>query len=169
MTCFLNTKYRNCPAIDAFVGDRFTRKSNLSAAMKETNQSELSLGGQKPLWISTQSLQEDKDELMPILKEETNDYSNDVIWTCSPASDFEKCKLFCQGGWEYGNINHMDGIEDACVVVFEMPSKDNASFIDGQTHLSRLFTRARNCLILITEEKVTRYLSPKIFYYQFLC
>ena len=129
--------------------------------MQETNQSELSLGGQKPLWISTQSLQEDKDELMPILKEETNDYSNDVIWTCSPASDFGKCKPFCQGGWEYANINHMDGIEAACVVVFGVPTPDSVSLAEGQTHLSRLFTRARNSLIIITEEKVTRYLHQK--------
>ena len=116
--------------------------------------SELSLGGQKPLWISSQSLGEDKEELLPVLKEVTNDYSNDVIWTCSPASDFGKCKPFCKEGWVYANINHMDGIEAACVVIFGIPPKDN---IFSLTNLSRLFTRARNCLIIITEENVPRY------------
>ena len=154
MTCFLGTKYRNCPAIDDFVGGQFTDKTELSDAMNNTKKSELSLGGQKPLWISTQSLDEDKEELLPILKEATNDYSNDVIWTCSPASDFGKCNPFCKEGWVYTNINHMDGIEAACVVIFGIPPKDNSY---SGTNLSRLFTRARNCLIIITEEKVPRY------------
>ena len=156
MTCFLGTKYRNCPAIDEFLTFGFISKVNTSDAMNKTMQSELPLKGQKPLWISTQSLEEDKKELLPILDEATNDYSNDVIWTCSPPSDFQKCKTFCQEGWVYANINHMDGIEAACVVIFGMPPRDNASYSLGRTHLSRLFMRARNFLIIINEENVPR-------------
>ena len=152
MTCFLGTKYRSCPEIDVFVRSKFIDESELPLVMSGAKQSELSMRGQVPLWISTRSLEEDKEALFQILKEETNDYSNDVIWTCSPASDFGKCKLFCQEGWVYVNINHMDGIEAALVVIFGIPPEDGAFGLLGHTKLSRLLTRARNSLILITEE-----------------
>ena len=116
------------------------------------------MAGQKPLWISTDTLhlEEVKTQLKALLKETTNDFSADVIWTCWPSRDFDRCQSVCPDGWNYTNINHMDGIEASTVVIFGMPPTDNVSYRGANTH-SRLFTRARHCLVLVTEENVPRY------------
>ena len=124
--------------------------------MDTAKESELALAGKKPLWILTNTLEEDQAQLETALKEATSDFAADVIWTCWPSKDFDRCKPVCQEEWVYANINDMDGIEASTLVIFGMPPTDNVSARGTNTH-SRLFTRARHCLVIVTEDNVPRY------------
>ena len=105
------------------------------------------------MWIATENMIEDKEKFLPLLRNVTKTFSN-VIWTCSPSTDYSKCKTFCGNDWSFVNVYQIDGIEAPCVVVFGLPARDNN--ITSIHSFSRLFSRARNSLVLITEEKVTK-------------
>ena len=105
------------------------------------------------MWIATESMIEDKELFLPLLRLMTKTFSS-VIWTCSPSTDYSKCKSFCEDHWSFVNVNEIDGIEAHCVIIFGLPARDNN--ITSIHSFSRLFSRARNSLVLVTEEKVTK-------------
>ena len=153
--------YRNSNVIEEFVDGEFKNVDSFgnyqaSKSMSLTRMSKLALAGQKPLWILTGTLDEDQSQLKTALKEATKNFPADVIWTCWPSRDFDRCLPVCQEEWVYANINDMDGIEASTVVIFGMPPTDNVS-MDGRNTHSRLFTRARHCLVIVTEQNVPRY------------
>ena len=50
----------------------------------------------------------------------------------------------------YVQVDQMDGTEAACLVIFGLPV--DSDFVK----LGRLFSRARNSLVILTEDKVVR-------------
>ena len=172
MVCFLPTQYRNADSIDS-LHKHFTEKSFLSRALEKTRMKKnpIEMKGKQPLWIQTQSIpcvhavSKNEKRFWELLDEVIGDYKNDVIWTCAPSTDQAKFNAAVSRNpkwddeksvnWHYININHMDGIEAACVIIFGVPIRTDA-FNSSCHQLSRLFSRARNCIILVTEKKVSR-------------
>ena len=87
------------------------------------------------------------------IKETTQEYIHDVIWTCYPPTDFNKYNQCCGDHWIYGNIHHLDERKTDCVVIFGIESLANSALSSKQS-LSLLFSKVKCCLVLVTDEEV---------------
>ena len=104
------------------------------------------------MWISTDSYEQDKESIMPYLTEATQGYK-EVVWTCANPSDHSKFLGLCEEHWTYVRVDQMDGTEAPCLVIYGIPVQDHAQPF---AKLGRLFSRARNSVVIITEDEVTR-------------
>ena len=150
-TFILGKNYRTCDKINSLLSEDFNFEANPSLTQVFNVPP---LEGQKPLWISTDTFANDKANFMPLLSETTKMFVHNVIWTCHPPSDYERCRSFCDNGWQYIDINHIQNLEAACLIIFGMPTKESLSI---KSKLNRIFSRARSCLVLLTEENFMRY------------
>ena len=99
--------------------------------------------GGLPIWISLETLEQNEMKcLQPYLKELTKELNEITVISRLKNSMFKDlCKTM---NWKYANIKDIIGSEVSCLISFGIPSHQN---------LGELFSRARNCLIVITEEK----------------
>ena len=99
--------------------------------------------GGSPIWISFEALEQmEMSYLQPYLKELTKDFDKIMVISRLKRSMFKE--LCVEMSWKYANIKDIIGSEVSCLISFGIPSHQN---------LEELVSRARNCLIVITEEK----------------
>jgi hypothetical protein len=149
MTIVLDKNFHNCDEVNNLISEKFNSRA-FHGFNKTFDAPPPS--GQKPLWISTDTLANDSLNFLPILSEATKNFMN-VIWTCYPSIDSKRYNQFCENAWKYVNINQISDMEAPCVVIFGMPAKESLSMT---ANLSMLFSRARSCLVLITEANFLR-------------
>ena len=105
------------------------------------------------------NLKENSDDLPSLsiqLSNATKEYLDDIIWTCHPASDFVKYEKLCSNNWLYKNINYVDGKKALCLLIFGMESLAGSPDF-SKDFLSSLFSKAKSCLVLATNDSVETY------------
>ena len=97
--------------------------------------------GKEPIWITVEEL--NIEQLEPFLKLQTRGYEGDtiVISRLNLSIYRELCKKM---NWKFAKVKDIIGTECKCLVIFGLSSHQN---------LEELMSRARNRLIIITEER----------------
>ena len=103
-------------------------------------------------------LRENSDDLPSLstqLSNATKEYLDDIIWT----SDFVKYEKLCSNNWLYKNINYVDERKALCLLIFGMASLAGSPD-SSKDVLSSLFSKAKRCLVLATNDSVETYKFP---------
>ena len=100
--------------------------------------------GQKPVWISVEEL--NMTQICPFLEELTKGFEGEtIVISRLNLSIYRKFFYLCENNkWNYKRPRDIIGTETRCLITFGIPSHQN---------LEELMSRARNLLIIITEEK----------------
>ena len=100
--------------------------------------------GQQPIWITVEELK--VNQLTPFLANITASFENETI-VISRLNLMVYKKLCAEMKWKFANFPDIIGTETKCLITFGIPTHQN---------LEELMSRARNLLIIVTEDR--RYL-----------
>ena len=151
MIRLLPTKYRNSKAIDQFVAGAIKEKGGYKD--ESDNQNPLKLyyhlenrhpllpSGYQPIWVNVEQL--DMEDLKPSLEKLTKGFEDETIVLSRLNLSIYK-ELCDEMNWKYARVRDIIGTECKCLITFGIPNHQN---------LEELMSRARNSLIIITEEK----------------
>ena len=144
----LPTKYRISHEVERVVTRTMEKQISKNILLKENleNFHKRLPSGQLPIWITINDIHSDNTELKKILKIKTNGMKFVIVMS---KFKFEKYKTFCEEmNWTYVNASDTIGWEIPCLVMFGIPTIQS---------WQQFISRARNTLIIITEDKTNRY------------
>ena len=151
MIKFLPTKHRNAKVIDQFLTGVIKEKGGF----KDTSEDQAPLklyhhlderhdflpDGEQPIWINFEQLS--MEDLQYCLKELTKEFGNKVI--VISRLNLKPYRVLCEKmNWKYRRVEDIIGTESRCLITIGLPSHQN---------LEEILSRARNKLIIVTEEK----------------
>lgn len=150
---FLPTKHRTCKPIDQFVSGAIREKGGLTMKSETSGPVKLDFHledrhhwlpqGHQPIWISFEALEQpEMERLQHFVQDLTKEYEDIKVISRLKRSMYKE--LCTRMKWVLANIKDIIGSEVSCLISFGIPSHQN---------LEELVSRARNRLIIVTEEK----------------
>ena len=97
--------------------------------------------GDKPIWITVEEL--NVQHIQSFLQQLTEGFRGETIVISRLNLSIYK-KLCTEMTWKYAKVRDIIGIETKCLITFGLPTHQN---------LEELTSRARNSLIIISEER----------------